>query len=266
MSAQTYNTTKELLMSAPVAKETRTYKPISHGQLIDLTLNSIEQAGFKLDKEMYSSARDGRIANGRFSISNVADTEMCLQIGWQNSYDRSLSLKFAIGAHIFICANGCVSGDMGSFRKKHRGDIQEFTPKNITEYIKSAGDHFRLLQKDREAMKQVQITKRVKAELIGRMLIEEEIISSTQVHVMMRELNVPTYNYKCPDSAWELYNYATYAMKDNHPSIWMQRHIDVHNFFVNESGLLVAPKQLPPVSTDTAVMDIEKFTQLAFNL
>ena len=105
----TFNTTKELIINAPVPVQTRTYKPVSHSQLIDLTLNSIEKAGFTLDKETYSSAVDGQIANGRFSISNVADSEMQLQIGWQNSYNKQLTLKFAIGTRIFICQNGCVS-------------------------------------------------------------------------------------------------------------------------------------------------------------
>lgn len=102
MSTKTYETTKYYITGAELPRETRSYKPVSHGQLIDLTLESIHQAGFVLDKETYSSARDGRVANGRFSIRNVADKEMQLQIGWQNSYDKSLSLKFAIGTRIFI--------------------------------------------------------------------------------------------------------------------------------------------------------------------
>ena len=99
---ESYNTTKEILLQTAVPQQTRTYKPVSHGQLIDLTLDGIEKAGFKLDKEMYSAAVDGKIANGRFTISNVQDSEMTLMIGWQNSYNKMLSLKFAIGAHIFI--------------------------------------------------------------------------------------------------------------------------------------------------------------------
>jgi len=75
---ENFNTTKELLMNTTVPVQTRTYKPVSHSSLIDLTLNSIEKAGFTLDKETYSAAADGQIANGRFSISNVADSEMQL--------------------------------------------------------------------------------------------------------------------------------------------------------------------------------------------
>ena len=230
-STKTYNTTKGLITSALVPAQTRTYKPIAHSQLIDLTLNGIQAAGFKLDKETYSSAKDGQIANGRFSISNVADSEMQLQIGWQNSYNRSMSLKFAIGTRILVCSNGCVSGDFGAFKKRHKGDIQDFTPGAITDYIKSAGDSFKIMQQQREQMKQVEITKRTKAELIGRMMIEEQFICSTQLNIITKELSNPTHDYGAKDSLWELYNYTTFAMKETHPSQWMESHIKAHKFF-----------------------------------
>jgi len=230
-STKTYNTTKGLIISALVPAQTRTYKPIAHSQLIDLTLNGIEKAGFKLDKETYSSAIDGQIANGRFSISNVADSEMQLQIGWQNSYNRSMSLKFAIGTRILVCSNGCVSGDFGAFKKRHKGDIQDFTPGAITDYIKSAGDSFKIMQQQRDQMKEVEITKRTKAELIGRMMIEEQFICSTQLNIITKELTNPTHDYGAKDSLWELYNYTTFAMKELHPSLWMENHIQAHKFF-----------------------------------
>jgi hypothetical protein len=262
-ATSTYSTTRGLIINAEIPTETRTYKPISHAQLIDLTLDSISGAGFSLDKEKYSMAKGGDVANGQFTISNVADKEMQLQIGWQNSYDKSLSLKFAIGAHIFICQNGMVHGDMGSFKKKHQGSVQEFTPNAITEYIKQAGETFRQMQKEREAMKQIELTKRTKAELIGRMLIEEQFISSTQMMIMSRELEAPTHDYGAPDSMWELYNYATFAMKELHPSIRMNSHIKAHSFFVNESGVFV-----PTVQPEITHINegLKEFYQIAMEL
>jgi hypothetical protein len=244
-STKTYNTTKGLITSALVPAQTRTYKPIAHSQLIDLTLSGIETAGFKLDKETYSSAIDGQIANGRFSISNVADSEMQLQIGWQNSYNRSMSLKFAIGTRILVCSNGCVSGDFGAFKKRHKGDIQDFTPQAITDYIKSAGEAFKLMQQQREQMKQVEITKRTKAELIGRMMIEEQFICSTQLNIIRKEMSSPTHDYGAKDSLWELYNYTTFAMKELHPSLWMENHIQAHKFFnqYTEDNLVYAQEE-----------------------
>lgn len=241
---ENYNSTKGMLLAAPLPEQTKTYKPVSHAELMDLTLESIHQAGFTLDQELYTSAREGKVANGKFTIKNVADKEMQLQIGWQNSYDKSLSLKFAIGTRIFICNNGCVSGDYGAFKKKHVGEIQTFTPQAITEYIKYAGDAFKRMQKEREAMKQISIDKRTQAELIGRMIIEEQFIESTQLNIIRRELEKPTHNYGAESSLWELYQFTTFSMKEVHPSLWMNNHIDAHSFFVEAAGIVSEKREI----------------------
>ena len=173
MKRADYKATREMLVNTPVPQQTRSYKPVSHEQLMDLTLESIYAAGFELDREVYTASTDGLVANGRFTISNVADRDMQLQVGWQNSYNRQVSLKFAIGARIFICQNGCVSGDYGAFKKKHIGEVQTFAPNAITDYIKAAGDAFRRLQQDRDVMKNIEITATRKAELIGQLYIEK---------------------------------------------------------------------------------------------
>lgn len=256
MEKKTYTSNKQALISTPVPVSTKTYKAVTHGQLIDLTLNGIEKAGFKLDKETYSAAIDGQIANGKFSISNVADSEMQLEIGWQNSYNKTLTLKFAIGTRIFICQNGCVSGDYGAFKKKHQGGIQEFTPQAITDYIKQAGDSFQMMQTQRQDMKQIELTRRTKAELIGRMMIEEQFITSTQLNIITRELKAPTYNYGAPDSLWELYQFTTQSMREVHPTLWMDSHIDAHKFFTDYTS----------VSTNTLLpMPEVNFEELMYN-
>jgi hypothetical protein len=259
MTDNTYSMAKGLLINAELPQQTRTYKPISHQQLMDLTLESIYQAGFELDQEIYSGARDGQIGNGRYTIKNVADSEMQLQIGWQNSYDKSLSLKFAIGTRIFICQNGCVSGDFGTFKKKHKGDVQEFTPSAITEYIRRAGDVFQQIQKDKEGMKQIEMTKRTSAEIIGRMFLEEEIIQSTQLNIIKREMDNPSFDYGADGSMWQLYNHTTLAMKELHPSLWMNNHMKAHSFFVKESGLFVPNSEIT-VPEEGQLTQLELFT------
>jgi hypothetical protein len=234
---------RNIMLSTPVPKQTRTYKPVSHKELIELTLESIYQSGYKLESQSYSTARDGNVANGRYTISDIADSEMKLQIGWQNSYDRSLSLKFALGTSIIICSNGMVKGDHGAFKKKHQGDIQTFTPSAISEYIKGGADAFQDLQKDREMLKQYEATEQVQAELLGRMYIQEEIITSTQLNIIKREIKQPTHDYNANGSLWELYNHITFAMKEAHPTTWMQDHINVHNFFLSHSDVIIQDMQ-----------------------
>ena len=78
----TYRMDKQQIINAEVPQETRTYKPITNQQLIELTLESIHQAGFELANEEYSGAMNGQISNSRYAIKNVADSEMQLQIGY----------------------------------------------------------------------------------------------------------------------------------------------------------------------------------------
>jgi hypothetical protein len=239
MKGVTYTTTKQLLINTPVPTQTRTYKPVEHERLIDLTLEGIHQAGFTLDKELYSSAKDGQVATGRYSISSVSDNEMNLQIMWQNSYNKVLKLEFLIGAIVLVCENGMVSfRSMDSFRKKHMGEIQTLAPQRIGEYIKNAGDIFMSLQGERDKMKQVQVDRRVTAELLGRIYFEEEFIEATQLNIIKRELDNPTHNYNAPGSLWELYNHTTFAIGGIHPGRWLNDHMAAHKFFSEASDML----------------------------
>lgn len=235
---------------------------MSHAQLIDLTLESIHGAGFKLDKELYSSAREGSIANGRFTISDISDNEMQLQIAWQNSYDKSRTLKFAIGSRVFICDNGCVSSDFGHFKRKHMGEVQTFTPQAITEYIKSAAEVFLGMQKQRDMMKNIELTERVKAELIGRMFIEEGFLISTQMSAIQKELRKPTYDYGAPNSLWELYNFTTFVMKETHPSFWLENHIAAHDFFIGFTGAAVKVQPILIEEPQSPFVQLDLFDEL----
>jgi len=240
MKRTDYTSLKHLVTEVPVPAQTRTYKPVSNAQLIDLTLESIDKAGFTLAQEAYTLSADGQIATGKFALSNIQDSEMQIQVAWQNSYNRMVSLKFAIGVRVFVCQNGCVSGDMGTFKKKHQGTVQEFTPTAISEYIKSAGDAFREMQIQREMMKQVEITKRQQGELLGRMVYESDIISTMQLNIIRKELIKPSYDYGVENTLWDLYQHTTHSMKEVHPGSWMSDHMNAHDFFVNAQGELMS--------------------------
>lgn len=253
----TYRIKKEELFSTPLPVKTRTYKPVSHKQLADTTLEAIHKAGFTLDKEIYTAAIDGEIANARYTIRDVADEEMQLEIGWQNSYNKQLTLKFAIGTQIFICQNGCVSGNMGSFKRKHTGDVVDFAPLHMIESIKKSGETFREIQSQRDRMKEIELSSDVRAALLGQMFFEEDLIRSSQLNIIKDEIKKPTFDYKCPNSLWEVYNFATFAMRDNNPRTWMSDHIRLHDFF-NKSAMIDGIKR-------PAIIDVTPPVEVAPN-
>ena len=233
----TIKTAKQLLIDTPVPEKTSTYKPVSHKQLMDITLESLDKCGFILDKELYSAARDGQQANGKYHLKYGNDPDMGLMIAWQNSYDKKLSLKFAVGSHVFICENGMVVGDMGTLNMKHVGQIQEITPTSLREAVCRAGDRFdhMILQKNR--MKEIEVTKKVSAELLGRMFIDDGIITSTQLSIIKNEIKKPTYDYEADGTVYQLYNHVTHALKTCPPQHWMTQQIAAHSFYTREFNI-----------------------------
>lgn len=244
--ANEYLTTKELLRAVPLPLQTQTYKPVAHGLLMDLTLEGIHKAGFQLTRETYSWGSGGEVAHAQYAIGNVADKEMQLQIAWQNSYNKQLRLTFATGAKVLVCTNGMISfRAMSTFKKKHTGEIQTITPQRIAQYIEQAAEVFTTLQQDRDRMKEIEISKTITAELIGRMYIEQDFLESTQLNIIKRELSKPTFDYNAAGSLWELYNYTTYAIGGIRPSRWMEDHIAAHKFFVEAMDIIKPAAPLP---------------------
>lgn len=260
--ANNYATTKELLLATPLPLQTDTYKPVSHAQLMDLTLEGIHKAGFSLAAELYSSSSEGQIAKAVYRIGNVSDKEMQMMVTWQNSYNKQLKLSFAVGAKVLVCLNGMISfRSMSSFNRKHTGEIQVFAPGRISEYIQQAADVFVTLQEDRDRMKQVEVDRRLAAELIGRMYIEEGFIESTQLNIIKRELDKPTFDYNATGSLWELYNHTTFAIGGIHPARWMEDHIAAHKFFTEAAGILT-PDRLPLILPAEDKLQLKLFEEV----
>lgn len=228
---------KSILYNTPLPLKTDSYSPVPHKSVIEMTLEQIDKAGLKVNTERYTVAKDGKQALGFYHIEGFGDSEMGLELAWNNSYDKSMSLKWAIGGKVFICTNGCVSGDIGAFKRKHTGSVLDEYTEAVKRYIGDAEMHFEKLLSDKELLKEITVSKRSAAEMIGRMYVEKDIVTSTQLNIIKRELIKPSYDYKAPGSMWELYNHCTVALKEAHPLHNMRQHMDVHNFFTKENKI-----------------------------
>lgn len=224
---------KELLLAAPLPLKTDSYSPLSHQQVINLTLEAIDKANLKVTRELYSSARAGKQAQGSYIIQGD-DVEMQIKLQFHNSYDKSMPLRWAVGANIIVCTNGMVAGDIGAIKRKHTGGIVTEFMEEVQLHINTAGDIFERLKRDKERMKNVEITKRTCAELLGRMHVEENIITATQLGIVKKELDFPTFDYKADGTLWQFYNHNTVALKEAHPQHSLDQHMNLHNFITKE--------------------------------
>jgi hypothetical protein len=107
----------ERLFSAPLPERTESYTPIAHKVIDDKTREILKDMGFKLVSTKYNSSTDGLLGQCQYNIEYGSDTEMGLMVAWQNSYNKLVSFKYAVGAHVMVCSNGCVAGDLGAYKR-----------------------------------------------------------------------------------------------------------------------------------------------------
>lgn len=233
-------TTKTFLINAPLPNHGQSYTVISHHDVINNTQSMLTSAGFTIEKEFYRANADAKVAQGIYHIKksssdgliNVED-EIGMMFAWQNSYDKTTRFQCAIGAHVFVCANGMIAGDMMNFKRKHTGSADFDIKTQIGEQIKNAENYFKRIIIDKDNMKQIKLNKKQQSEILGRLYVEKEILDVSQMSCVKSEINKSSFNYNCDaDNAWVFYNHVTHALKKAHPRTWLSDTQKFHDFIV----------------------------------
>jgi hypothetical protein len=239
MPVKTQFVTEQHIRNAALPQHGKRYTVIPHGYVIDQTRAELANAGFVINQELYKTSLDGQVAQGVYHLNYGTDQDMGLMFAWSNSYNKMMRFKCAVGGQVFICMNGVVSGDLANYKRKHTGSALVDVTNSIQFQINHAKEYYNNLVADKEMLKQVHLTKSQQGSMIGRLFIEQEILTLTQIGMVQREIEKPTHQYSInPNSAWDLYNHVTLALKDSHPLNYLSDHQKVHNFFVNEFGQL----------------------------
>lgn len=245
MPTKTTFMTEDSLRAIPLPNHGGKYAVVPHGTIIDETRKQLNTAGFEIERELYKTSMDGQIAQGVYHLKNSSDSDMGLMFAWSNSYNKQMKFKCAIGAHVFICMNGVVSGDMASYNRKHMGTstLQDVC-NSINEQISNAKQFFDTLVADKEMLKDIILTPRHKGKILGELFAYDEILTLTQVGIVKREMDKPSHNYNADvNSAWTMYNHITFALKESHPGHYIGDHQKVHQYFVNAFGQLVTSQE-----------------------
>lgn len=261
MAKRAVITTKEYLKAAPLPTyEGDTYTVIPHEFVINETMKNLGAQGFNIKNELYRCNHNANIAQGVYHLDYADDPDMGMMFAWSNSYDKSMKFKCSIGGYVFICANGMVRGDMGNWGRKHTGSADQETIDTIQEQISKAKQYYRQLVYDKETMKDIIVSDTVRAQLIGRLYLEEDLLNSEQMSIIKQQCQTPKYDYNADKkSLWTLYNHITYSLKASHPKNWLDNQRLVHWFFTQEYGIKLLdlqdeqPNEVTEVQPETIV-------------
>jgi len=237
--------TKQHLFDVALPNQTSTYTVISHKSVIDLSIECLENAGFKVNQEHYRCTGNGNIAQGVYRLTFMDDPELSMMFAWSNSYNKQMRFKCGIGAYINQTGSSMVCGDMGSWARKHTGTADTETEETIKEQIKDANMYYKQLVKDKESMKEIHISKRQQAQLLGILFAEYEILTTEQASIIRQQMSRPSFKYGNPDSLWAFYNHVTIALQQSHPKTWMEDQRVLH-WFISDAFKFDKAEEVEP--------------------
>ena len=235
--------TEEQLMPCQVTYKGIDYSPITHKQVIEGIDEYLYKNNFKVKGKQYLAGSFGQMAIGKIFI-DYPDSECGYTVAWKNSLNGAMSFGLASGMHTFICSNGSVYGDVSSYKRKHSGNATNEIEAQIRLACERLEETMEVQIGRREIMKEREISKKSISELCGRLYMEDEIIQATQLSIIKKELENPSYNYGAPGSVWDFYSHCTHAIKETAPLIWHKKHQQLGDFFVNEFGLIIKKEEV----------------------
>ena len=224
------NLSEAQLMAIDVPVSTSSYSPISHREIIEEIKEQLDIKGFTIRTTNYKANNSGTKLIGYYGIEHT-DSEMGIMMAFRNSYNKSMSAAITIGGQVWICENGLVAGDISLIRK-HTGAAPKVVKNKIIDSINDFEVSFNSLIHDREQMKLEAITKKTCAELLGRMYVQEKMITSAQLDIIKDEMYCSkVFN---DNTVWDFYNNITESLKISTVNNYLKDHVKVHNFIKEE--------------------------------
>jgi hypothetical protein len=243
MPKKIQNTTKAHIISVPLPQHGDTYTVISHQFVIDYAYQALANAGFGIVDEEYRCTADGQIAQGVYRLNFNNDPELSMMFAWTNSYNKQVKFKCVVGAYMNNTGSVMISGDMGSWVRKHMGTADVETQATIDDYIANAHMYYNQLVADKASMEGITLSRRKQSQLLGVLFAEYEILTTEQASIVRDQMKKPSYAFNSSESLWAFYNYVTIALQHSHPRTWMEDQRILHHFIssINNFQQVSAP-------------------------
>ncbi len=233
---------------------------ISYSEIIDYVKETLNTESFCITKEDYVKTSTGNIVLGRYECNYVGmnTSSQKFVFVWSYSFDKTQKFKCETGM-------GTMSGDIlypTSYTSK-KVITSEDIKDEIDYKIAQMYNNMRLILEDEKNLNMVLADIPSQAIIVGKLLIEKEILSLTQTGVVQKSIQG---NNKMGMSVWNFYLLVASAIDDSHPSTWIDNHIKLYNHFntLNVYGMPASQKFLDehPTNIEFEIAFIESEVEL----
>lgn len=243
--------TEQELAQIPTPQGTRSWHPIPHHALYEMTLNTLVNAGLrptkvqlgvKQAKVQVATQRDdgydhaehleGAQFFGLIQLQLQAYSgEYAVMVGLRNSHDKSLAAGICLGSSVFVCDNLAFSGEHQLARKHTRFimmDIQDKVTKTIRKIPQLADQQHQRI----ETYRARNVTDDAARVCLCRSA-EQNILPWSALKPTWQHWIEPQHDAFKPRNAWSLFNAFTETMKRYSVDERRSRTIKLHTYFDN---------------------------------
>lgn len=238
--------TSQELAEIPTPVGTRTWTPVPHHQLFEMTLNTLTHEGFRPTK-IQLGIKDGKVPNHEtehgngihipsaqfFALMdlqlNLPDKSYGITCGLRNSHDKSLAAGIALGSRVFVCDNLAFSGEHTLARKHTRfilRDVQGKVLETVRKIPKLAHQQHNRIT----TYRQQRITDNAARVCLCR-TAEQNILPWSALKPTWQHWIDPKHDEFRPRNAWSLFNAFTETMKRYSVDERRTRSIKLHTYF-----------------------------------
>lgn len=212
---------RELLAEIPVIRPEHVkdrWQGIRHGDLVDCITKQAGERNLKIEEESWfvngpnRSCLQGSL---RLKLPNLKDPakDVAFSLGVIHSNNADIALRFAVGAYVFICKNGVVTGDFVLSRKHTIGlELPEQVSRGLDRYLEE-------VKNIKPAI--LNMKKRgLVTEDVDRILMRagrEGLMPWSRIGLVDKEYGAPRFKEFKPRNGWSLYNAFTYIEQKCRP-------------------------------------------------
>lgn len=226
--------------------ETRSYKPVAYGDVIDVIKLQAEMKlpNWEVTSTEYGLARDDQQLFGLFRLQKKLqeeevleaeiiepDDKLGLSIGFRTSHDKSLSLGVVVGAYVFVCDNLMLNTNGFKCIKRHTPNVWETFDYLLYQTMNQAGIHFVQHEDAKKQMVQLNVEQDRGFEVLGRMY-GHKLLTPVQMSNAVEDWRNPAHKVFEARDAWSLYNATTMGLKKGSPSLAISRYCKAHDWFM----------------------------------
>jgi len=193
-------------------KATDTFRPLSHGEVLDLIQNALFACGLDIARDDNGTLRKrftiidgGAKMYGTLPLTQRIDNDSRLMVGFANSWNKTLALRLGFGSEVFVCTNGCFFAEK-VIGRKHTQNIIDDLPNLIATALSQTKTYVEQQGKFFGRLRDVQLNDKDVSHFVVQSAMKYECITGGEIIDVISEWRTPRFAEFEPRTAWSLHN------------------------------------------------------------